>query len=183
MNYSLRKATLNDFAAIWALFLNVRTKMETEGNYSWSHKSYPLEEDFLEDIKKGEMYLYFVDDKLVGSCGIARDPASYFFEEKNKGKSTEILSKTDLNFNYPSLILERFMVDSSFQGKGIGSSFLKEIQRLEGTTNVIACVYKESEKTIAFYLRNGFKKHFLCSFADWGNAGENYYLCIKSAHE
>lgn len=183
MNYSLRKANLSDLEDVWSLFLSVRAKMETEGNYSWSHKEYPLKEDFLGDIKNNNLYLFFDDGVLIGSCGIAYDPSSYFFEERNKAKTSEILSKTDLNFNYPSIILERFMVNPSYQRKGIGSLFLKTVEKEEGTKNVIACVYKESEKTIAFYLRNGFQKHFLCDFADWGKAGQNYFLCVKRAYE
>ena len=46
---------LNDLESIEDLFLLTRSKMEKEGNDSWSH-GYPVKEDFKEDILEGDSY-------------------------------------------------------------------------------------------------------------------------------
>ena len=116
----------NEIEGTYSLFLRVKKKMEEEGNDTWSH-DYPNRDIFLEDLRNESLYLYLLNEKLIGSFALSNDLASYFFSDSSRNRTEEFLVEHHLPPRASYFLLERFMIDPSIQNKGYGGALLKKI--------------------------------------------------------
>lgn len=103
---------------------------------------------------EAEDLIAYLEDNLFVVAEIDGEVVAAMFGEllKNKG-----------------VILWEFSVDENFQGQGIGSELLKEFEkRVEGAGRewIFLTSPSTNEKTVNFYLKNGFEKG-ISSFEFW----------------
>ncbi len=172
----------NEIEGTYSLFLRVKKKMEEEGNDTWSH-DYPNRDIFLEDLRNESLYLYLLNEKLIGSFALSNDLASYFFSDSSRNRTEEFLVEHHLPPRASYFLLERFMIDPSIQNKGYGGALLKKILISQKNKYCLVVAYKKNEKAVQFYLKHGFSNVGDCKGADWGIDGSSCYLFMKRYEE
>jgi RimJ/RimL family protein N-acetyltransferase len=70
-----------------------------------------------EDIRLGQCFGLFQEDRLVGTCALLRYDASY-----------EVLTLGNWLNDEPYLVIHRFVIDASLHRLGLGSQFLQAIE-------------------------------------------------------
>lgn len=78
----IRQATKNDMKEIMTIINEIKEDMKKENNPQWND-TYPLEEDFLEDIKKNALYV-LEEEKIVAFASILESPKEEYSEIKNR---------------------------------------------------------------------------------------------------
>lgn len=103
------KATIKNLNEVFAL--KQKTLDYIYPGFSWS-KDYPTKETFKNDIDKGELYLFYKQDSLIGAVCLNEE--------------------YDEHYNYviwysqkPALIIHRLFIDPEFRGKHLGEEILK----------------------------------------------------------
>ena len=178
---SFRPATQEDLEAVWSLFLRVKIDLESKGNTMWSG-GYPRKKDFEESLKDGSLTLIYDEDRLIGSYGYVFDVASYYFDgETAEAEAKKMLQTIGCDNGHPNLILERFFLDPSCQGKGIGSQVMKHIDETFPSHNLVYAVFKINKAGIAFYKKHGFKECKETFPWGWGDYNDTCTLLYRPA--
>lgn len=163
-----RQAKKEDLEELWSLFLKTREKMESDGNRLWS-TGYPPKEYFASDIANGLQYLAYEDGVLVGAFALCYDALDYFYCLSHNQEKLDALLGRFPNYdkkNHPVLI-ERFMVDPSYQHKGYGAKLLAHLKSVAPNHLYIA-ITAIDKPTIDFYLHLGFLDLGNIMGEDWG---------------
>ena len=172
----------SEIEGTYSLFLRVKKKMEEEGNDTWSH-DYPNKDIFLEDLRNESLYLYLLNEKLIGSFALTSDLASYFFSDSSRNRTEEFLNEHHLDSRASYFLLERFMIEPMMQNKGYGGRLLEQILASQKNMNCLVVAYKKNEKAVQFYLKHGFNNVGDCQGADWGIDGSSCYLFVNQYEE
>ncbi|WP_323702373.1 GNAT family N-acetyltransferase [Mammaliicoccus sp. Dog046] len=77
----MRKATRNDIQDINQLTEMAKSIMASDQNPQWDHR-YPIEKDFYSDIDNGDLYLYEIDNEVVGYICINQSQADWYKQLK-----------------------------------------------------------------------------------------------------
>ncbi len=181
MNTIFRKAnSLDEVESVYSLFLRVKESLEESGNDMWSH-DYPNKEIFLEDFKDGNLYVLIKDNKVVGSVGLTFDPLSYFFwHSRSQEKFQRFKDYLHLPNLKESIILERLMVDPSYQKQGLGIYILNEVEKLYPSLPWTFSCFMIDTPAIHFYERRGFVIHGIYPEFEWGGAEDICVLITKT---
>jgi GNAT superfamily N-acetyltransferase len=170
-----------DLEAVWSLFLRVKEDLESKGNTMWSH-GYPRKKDFQETLDNGSLTLIYDDERLIGSYGYMFDVAAYYFDgETAEVEAKKMLQAIGCDNGRPNLILERFFLDPSYQGKGIGSQVMKHIDETFPNHNLVYAVFKINEAGIAFYKKHGFQECTQTFPWGWGKYNVTCTLLYRPA--
>ena len=108
----IRKANMNDLESIMKIIKSTVEEMKIYNNTQWD-ENYPLEKDFVSDIKKQDLYIYEVDGEVAGFiCLNYEEPKEYL----------------GLNWssNKKAMVIHRMAVNPNFRKTGIASKLLKE---------------------------------------------------------
>ncbi|MCI9138005.1 MAG: GNAT family N-acetyltransferase [Lachnospiraceae bacterium] len=115
MEITYRKAERSDIEAVCHLVSCVIAEMERQNIFQWD-SLYPVREDFLEDIKKGELFLGLEENQLVTIYTLNQE-----CDEEYK----------DGNWNCAGgafYVIHRLCVHPDYQNRGIGKSTLHYIE-------------------------------------------------------
>ena len=143
----LRKASVEDLPDILKIKEKVVPIMQASGNGQWSDK-YPNEERFREDVEDGSLYVCEEDDRIKGFA-VVDDKHPYPYDD-----IPWELTRSD------SRALHRMAVDPEFQGQGIASGMMKEIETLliaEGIKGIHTDTSLENKKMQYQFEKNGYE--------------------------
>lgn len=107
----IRKAMLSDVPALAAIASQTVTIMAEEQNDQWD-KTYPLPEHFERDVQNGSIYVFILEDEVVGSITIDQDFSNVYQQ---------------FTWNKPiaqSMIFHRLVVNPTIRNKGIASKLM-----------------------------------------------------------
>jgi len=168
---------LNDLESIEDLFLLTRSKMEKEGNDSWSH-GYPVKEDFKEDILEGDSYFYKQNGVILAYIHASFDPLEDFFSSSHsEAKLAQLRQDTGMKDNEDFLILHRLMIAPAFQGKGLAAEIFHDQACLYPGRMMMFAVYPNNLKARKAYERYGFQNAGIYPAFEYGE--ETCYLYFK----
>ena len=118
----IRKANMNDLESIMKIIKSTVEEMKTYNNTQWD-ENYPLEKDFVSDIKKQDLYIYEVDGEVAGFiCLNYEEPEEYL----------------GLNWssNKKAMVIHRMAVNPNFRKTGIASKLVDFAEKLAVENNV-----------------------------------------------
>ncbi|WP_114108617.1 GNAT family N-acetyltransferase [Clostridioides difficile] len=118
----IRKANMNDLESIMKIIKSTVEEMKIYNNTQWD-ENYPLEKDFVSDIKKQNLYIYEVDGEVAGFiCLNYEEPKEYL----------------GLNWssNKKAMVIHRMAVNPSFRKTGIASKLVDFAEKLAVENNV-----------------------------------------------
>ncbi|PBH92310.1 GNAT family N-acetyltransferase, partial [Clostridioides difficile] len=118
----IRKANMNDLESIMQIIKSTVEEMKTYNNTQWD-ENYPLEKDFVSDIKKQDLYIYEVDGEVAGFiCLNYEEPEEYL----------------GLNWssNKKAMVIHRMAVNPNFRKTGIASKLVDFAEKLAVENNV-----------------------------------------------
>lgn len=143
----LRMATKQDLPYILKIKESVVPIMQSSGNSQWSD-AYPNEEKFKEDLEDRSLYVY-EEDNLIKGFAVVDNKHPYPYDD-----IPWELTRAD------SRALHRMAVDPEFQGQGIASRMMKEIEdRLaaEGIKGIHTDTSLENERMQLQFEKNDFE--------------------------
>jgi GNAT superfamily N-acetyltransferase len=118
----IRKAILEDMGQIMDILGKTKVEMHIYNNFQWD-ESYPTRVDFIEDIKKENLYCIEIEQKLAGFiCVNTVEPIEY---KGLKWSSTNA-----------AMIIHRMSVNSVFRQRGIGVKLIKFAEQLANKNNI-----------------------------------------------
>ncbi|MGL5124181.1 MAG: GNAT family N-acetyltransferase [Fusobacteriaceae bacterium] len=107
----IRKAKINDLDAIMSIVQETVIEMKNNNNLQWNEE-YPLEKDFIRDIKEETLYVKEVQNEILGFICINTVEAKEY-------KELEWSTKED-----KSIIIHRLAIKLNARKKGIGSELV-----------------------------------------------------------
>lgn len=143
-----------DINEITMLISDAIKDMESKGIHQWDDL-YPTEDDFLNDINCGNLYVAVEDKKIIAIYVISDES-----DEEYNYAAWENPSET-------AYILHRFCVSPKCQGKGIGKQLLLKIEaqiKDMGYTSVRLDVFTKNPFAQRLYRHNGYEER---GHADW----------------
>ena len=114
MNYTIRLVTENEIDEVMAI-INDAKELLKKDSLQWQ-QGYPFKETMINDIKRKELYGYYLDDYLVGIVALVVGL------DKNY---TEIEGKWDIVASEKDLAIHRIAVRKGYYHKKIGDTFIK----------------------------------------------------------
>ena len=153
----LTKATPADLPAVCAFYRAVCEAMERGGLDMWHWGEYPSEAIVTADVRKGDLYLYREEERILGCVAINReqdeDYASLPWREEGEAG-----------------LFHRLAVAPDMQGRHLAGEMLtqvEEILRAQGCAVLRGDVYGGNAKALRLYERMGLRK--VGAFRqDWG---------------
>lgn len=149
-----RLGQIDDIKDITNLISDAIEEMELHKIFQWD-EIYPTEEDFIEDIRKGNLFVVKEDGKLVAIYVISDES-----DEAYKSANWKYEDET-------SYILHRFCVSRDFQNMGYGKKILLNIEnqiRDMGYKSIRLDVFTNNPYAQKLYRHNGYEVR---GFADW----------------
>ncbi|MBV6623935.1 MAG: GNAT family N-acetyltransferase [Rivularia sp. (in: Bacteria)] len=151
MKLSILQVTVSEIPVLHQILVECGLDLQTRFNLYYWVPPYPLEK-MLKDTNKMDIYAIKLDSELVGTFTIeTKMPSGY-------------LKYGNINWQNPSLAafyIHRLAVMPFFQGKGIGTWCLHEIENLAINRNYSALrldAVKTNQKLLKFYEKSGYKK-------------------------
>jgi ribosomal protein S18 acetylase RimI-like enzyme len=121
-NKNIRKATINDLDAILPIVEDARELSRSLKSKQWLGKdNYPNAQTFNTDISNDELYVYVINNMIVGFCAISLDPEHTYLK---------IYEGKWLTSNQPYVVFHRLAVKKQFYGQGIGIELLRHAEAL-----------------------------------------------------
>lgn len=145
---SFRMAENADMKEIMTLVQQATFAMEAGGIHQWDER-YPMEEDFLEDLSQGNLYVGVKEAQIA----VIFTLNSFCDEEYVKG-----------TWMYPEeefCVIHRLCVHPKFQNQGIAKRTLQYIEELlldRGIQCVRLDVFRENPYAVNLYLHQGYSK-------------------------
>ncbi|WP_246615311.1 GNAT family N-acetyltransferase [Clostridium thailandense] len=118
----MRKASIEDTKEIMEIIKETIAEMRTYNNTQWD-ESYPQEKDFINDIKREELYVTERDGKIVGFVCINKvEPDEY----------------DELNWSLKEvcMVVHRMAVNPNYRRSGIGTELMKFADELALANNI-----------------------------------------------
>ena len=111
MNYTYRKATLDDIDEIMIAVEDARSLLKEEGNGQWQ-AGYPNRDDFLNDINNGNSFVVLTENGEIASvCAITGYEEAYMHLYEGKWLT-----------DYEYLVMHRVAVKKKYRGLGYGKA-------------------------------------------------------------
>ena len=159
-----RQAKEQDIDSICMLIKDAIINMEKHNIFQWDNL-YPNKEDFMEDIRKGELYVGLLDDDIVVVYTINTECDA----EYQKGD----WKYWDCEYR----VLHRLCVNPNYQNRGIAKSTLmyieEKLQKMK-ITSIRLDVYSNNPFALELYSNSGYEK---VGFVDWQKG--RFYLMEK----
>lgn len=143
----LRMATIQDLPYILKIKEKVVPIMQASGNFQWSDQ-YPNEGKFKEDLGDDSLYVYEENNMIKGFLAV---------DNKHPYPYDDIpweLTRAD------SRALHRMAVDPDFQGQGIASKMMREIEHrlaAAGIKGIHTDTSLENERMQSQFEKNGYE--------------------------
>lgn len=148
MEISYRVANIDDLDDIFQLVENAVKQMERDNIHQWD-SIYPTKEDFSNDIRKNELYIGIINEKIVVVYAINKE-----CDEQYKNGEWQYIGD---KFN----IIHRLCVSPDFQKKGIAHTTLSHIE-VElvslGTKAIRLDVFCDNPYALKLYSNNGYHR-------------------------
>ena len=148
MEISYRIADTADLDDIFQMVENAVKQMEHEKIHQWD-SIYPTKEDFSDDIKKNQLYIGIIKDKIVVAYALNKECDGQY-------KNGEWQYVGD-NYN----VIHRLCVLPDYQNKGIAHTTLLHIEKELGLLGIKAIrldVFCENLYALKLYSNNGYHK-------------------------
>ena len=116
--FSIRPGTDGDLSGIMAIIDAVVPMMNAASNFQWQQGVYPLEANFLHDMKCRQCYVACdnADGRVVGVAALTEDQDDY--------------AKVCRCAEEASIVPHRVAVHPSYQGRGVARAFLLKAEEL-----------------------------------------------------
>ena len=154
MEISYRVASIDDLDDIFQLVENAVKQMEHDNIHQWD-SIYPTKEDFSNDIRKNELYIGIINEKIVVVYAINKE-----CDEQYKNGEWQYIGD---KFN----IIHRLCVSPNFQKKGIAQTTLLhiEVELLSlGAKAIRLDVFCDNPYALKLYSNNGYHR---VGIANW----------------
>ena len=118
----IRKAVLEDIKKVMEILNKTKSEMHLYNNFQWD-ESYPRRSDFINDIKKENLYSIEVDGDLAGFVCL---------------NNIEPIEYKQLNWSCKgtAMVIHRMSVNPKFRGIGIGTKLMKFAQEIANKNNI-----------------------------------------------
>lgn len=149
-----RLAKEDDLEEVCRLIQAAVAEMEENHIFQWD-ELYPVREDFLEDIRKGQLWLGMEEEEIAVIYVINREC------DEEYQKAAWRLPDCDYR------VLHRFCVHPAYQHRKIAGQTLAHLEeelRGEGVRAVRLDVFSENPYALALYRRGGYEQ---IGVADW----------------
>lgn len=142
----IREATIQDLKEIMTIVRAVVKLMRERGSVQWDD-SYPTEADYLKDINKRELFVYLIEDKIVGVYAISQEGHSEY---------------PSINWasNVPAWTLKRIALNPDYHGRGIADQlmrFAEEHAKANGVYRINTDTYRENLHAQKVFKRHGYQ--------------------------
>ena len=107
----IRKACIEDLAAILSIVNEVKVRMHEVGNYQWND-AYPVSDDFYNDISRAELFVDSSDEGVIKSfiCLNQIQPPEY--------------ATADWSLDQDALVIHRMAVNPQYQRLGLAQKLM-----------------------------------------------------------
>jgi GNAT superfamily N-acetyltransferase len=168
----------SDLPAILKLFRRVNAHLQEENLLMWSH-GYPDESDFAEDISNHCLYVLKEGSRVLAMGSVSHDVTADFFPVSHSQRKTQdVLDKISWA-GEPLCLLNRFMVDPAFEGKGVSSELLSYIESLYKGSSWLLAAYSENTRAVRFYEKHGFQNYGIYKDFEWGEVSTQFLIGKK----
>lgn len=165
MDIIYRQGNLKDLYEINLLVEHAIIHMQKQNIMQWD-EIYPTSEDFEQDIKKNQLYVGCIDDKIIVVFTINQE----YDDEYKNGAWNEP--------DKPFCIIHRLCVHPMFQNMGVARNAMEYIERkvlFYGSEAIRLDVYSQNPNAIKLYLDCGYRR---VGIAQWRKG--TFYLMEKS---
>lgn len=142
----IRKSVKEDINDIMGIIKETIAEMHSYGNYQWD-ENYPQEKDFMNDIKKGDLFVAEKEGKLIGFVCINRiEPAEY--------------NGLNWSLNDEAMLVHRMAVNPVYRRTGIGTELMKFTDELALKNNIRYLktdTYSLNSKMNRLFEKSGYK--------------------------
>ena len=148
MEIKYRHALLDDIPAIDILVKEVIIEMEKNNIMQWD-ELYPTSEDFLEDIRKNQLFVGCIDNQIAVIFTINQEYDAEYINGKWKDP--------EKSFD----VIHRLCVHPEFQNRGIAKQTMNYIEKQilsEGKQAIRLDVYSKNPYALKLYLGCGYQK-------------------------
>jgi len=162
INY--RMAAPDDLDEVCCLVRNAIDVMTEQNIFQWDDL-YPVREDFLDDIEKGQLYVGEADHHIAVIYAL------------NQEYDAEYESGDWRHREEPFFVIHRLCVNPAFQNRGIGKNTLKHIEEElagKGIHSIRLDVFSKNPYALKLYADSGYNK---TGHADWRKG--RFYLMEK----
>ena len=144
----IRLAKLSEIEEIIKITKACAVKMISDNIYQWN-EYYPNSEVFLKDIKRDELYVLIIDEKVIGCITISTEKDA----EYNK---INWLTEDALQY-----YIHRLAIYSSFQHKGYAKTAMDFAEALGRKNHVVSIrldTFSANKRNQRFYEARGYKR-------------------------
>lgn len=151
MTLLIRKVTASEIPDLHRILVECGLDLKERFNFSYWVPPYPLER-MIKDIEHMDIYAIKLDAEIIGTFTIETNIPSGYLKYGN------------INWQNPRLsafYIHRLAVLPSYQGKGIGTWCLQEIEKLAINQNYAAVrldAVKVNQKLVNFYQKSGYQQ-------------------------
>ena len=145
---NIEKALMKDLKDIEELYNEAITTLYSKEIYQWNF-TYPNKDLYKSSIKDGNMYLFKIDEKLIG--------AAILDEEQS-------IEWNIIDWKYKEgkyLVIHALVVEPKHQGKGYGKQILNMCEKIaidEGYKSIRLDVFPENSVAVKLYENNDYEK-------------------------
>ena len=144
----LRKATMQDLEAVCTLYMEVSTKMESEGLHQWHFGEYPSRAIIQEDIEREELYCVYGEHGVAMAVTIST-------------RQAEPYDNINWLFGVRPGYFYRLAVQPAKQGQGYGTQMMEDVQsvlHLHGCDSMRCATYADNTLAIKLFARWGMRQ-------------------------
>jgi GNAT superfamily N-acetyltransferase len=124
MEYTFRKATLNEGSAIWAILQDAIERRKADGSAQWQD-GYPNPTVVAQDIEHGQGFVLLDGEEIVGYTAVLINDEPAYANIEGKWLS-------DADF----VVFHRVAISATHLGKGLSKVMLSEIERFASANNI-----------------------------------------------
>lgn len=141
-------AKISEIPEILHLTRRCAAAMISKGIYQWN-EHYPSQQAFEKDVERKELYVYKIDDEIIGTVVI-----STFMDE-------EYIPINWLSPNENNLYIHRLAVHPSFQGQGYAvqlMDFAEAFAKAHNAPSIRLDTFSQNKRNQLFYEQRGYER-------------------------
>lgn len=141
-------AKISEIPEIILLTKQCAAAMISKGIYQWN-EHYPSQQAFEKDVERKELYVYKIDDEIIGTVVI-----STFMDE-------EYIPINWLSPNENNLYIHRLAVHPSFQGQGYAvqlMDFAEAFAKAHNAPSIRLDTFSQNKRNQLFYEQRGYER-------------------------
>ncbi|MCQ2742182.1 MAG: GNAT family N-acetyltransferase [Bacilli bacterium] len=159
-------ATEKDMPALLKCFRRVQGALESNQDFHYSN-GYPSEDSFRKEMSDHTLYIVKDGARVIGMFGIEHNVTDYFCPKTHSQKKTyDLLDLVD-NQGEKVTIINCFMVDPSFWGKGISNDMTMFIKSKYKHSSFLFAVFGDDEHSRLFWKKQGFRDYGVYEEQEW----------------